>query len=81
MNLYAVILCGGRGERFWPKSRRALPKQFISLFSRDSLTRETSTRIQPLCPPARQLFVAPAALFSSRWGATPHRPSASPPHT
>jgi mannose-1-phosphate guanylyltransferase len=64
MNLYAVILCGGRGERFWPKSRRALPKQFISLFSRDSLTRETSARIQPLCPPARQLFVAPSEFGS-----------------
>jgi mannose-1-phosphate guanylyltransferase len=60
MNLYAVILCGGRGERFWPKSRRALPKQFTALFSRGSLTQETSARIGPLCPPERQLFVAPA---------------------
>ena len=59
MSLHAVILCGGRGERFWPKSRRALPKQFIALFSRDSLTQETSARIRPLCPLARQLFVAP----------------------
>jgi len=60
VNLRAVILCGGRGERFWPKSRRALPKQFISLFSPGSLTLETSRRVLPLCPPARQLFVAPA---------------------
>jgi mannose-1-phosphate guanylyltransferase len=59
MNLYAVILCGGRGERFWPKSRRALPKQFITLFGRQSLTQETSARVLPLCPPKRQLFVAP----------------------
>jgi len=64
MSLYAVILCGGRGERFWPKSRRALPKQFVALFSRDSLTRETSARIGPLCPPERQLFVAPAEFSS-----------------
>jgi mannose-1-phosphate guanylyltransferase len=60
MNLYSVVLCGGRGERFWPKSRRALPKQFITLFGRQSLTQETSTRVLPLCPPERQLFVAPA---------------------
>ncbi len=60
MNLYAVILCGGRGERFWPKSRRSLPKQFITLFGRDSLTQETSERVRPLCPAGRQLFVAPA---------------------
>ena len=60
MNLYAVVLCGGRGERFWPKSRRALPKQFITLFGRESLTQETSARVLPLCPATRQLFVAPA---------------------
>jgi len=59
MSLHAVILCGGRGERFWPKSRRVQPKQFIALFSRGSLTQETSARIRPLCPPERQLFVAP----------------------
>ncbi len=64
MSLYAVILCGGRGERFWPKSRRVLPKQFIALFSRGSLTQETSARIGPLCPPERQLFVAPAEFGS-----------------
>lgn len=64
MSMHAVILCGGRGERFWPKSRRALPKQFISLFSQDSLTLETSRRILPLCPPGRQLFVAPAEFES-----------------
>lgn len=27
----AVIMAGGRGERFWPRSRKALPKQFLSL--------------------------------------------------
>ncbi|MBM3315784.1 mannose-1-phosphate guanyltransferase [candidate division WOR-3 bacterium] len=60
MRLYAVILCGGRGERFWPKSRRGLPKQFIRLFGPKSLTEQTSERIAPLCPAGRQLFVAPA---------------------
>ncbi len=60
MKLHAVILCGGRGERFWPKSRRALPKQFITLFSSESLTQETSDRVRPFCPTAHQLFVAPA---------------------
>jgi mannose-1-phosphate guanylyltransferase len=64
MSLHAVILCGGRGERFWPKSRRALPKQFIALFGRQSLTQETSTRVLPLCPPEHQLFVAPAEFES-----------------
>lgn len=59
-NLYAVILCGGKGERFWPKSRANLPKQFVTLFGKHSLTKETSERIKKLCPLNRQLFVAPS---------------------
>ncbi|MDO4269089.1 MAG: mannose-1-phosphate guanylyltransferase, partial [Eubacteriales bacterium] len=31
MKKTALIMAGGRGERFWPKSRRSLPKQFLSL--------------------------------------------------
>ena len=27
----ALIMAGGRGERFWPRSRKDLPKQFLSL--------------------------------------------------
>lgn len=59
-NLYAVILCGGKGERFWPKSRTNLPKQFVPIFGKHSLTKATSERIKKLCPLNRQLFVAPA---------------------
>jgi len=31
MNITALIMAGGRGERFWPKSRKIMPKQFLSL--------------------------------------------------
>lgn len=31
MRKTALIMAGGRGERFWPKSRKNLPKQFLSL--------------------------------------------------
>lgn len=60
MKLYAAVLCGGKGERFWPRSRMSNPKQFIPMVGRNSLTQETSTRIKPLCPVSRQLFVTPA---------------------
>ncbi len=60
MSLHAVIMCGGRGERFWPRSRRSRPKQFITLFGDRSLTRQTSDRVASLCPLERQYFVAPA---------------------
>lgn len=62
MKLYAVILCGGRGERFWPRSRRALPKQFISLFGGQTMLQATSARLAGICPRERQVFVAPAGL-------------------
>lgn len=31
MKVVAVIMAGGKGERFWPRSRRTMPKQFLSL--------------------------------------------------
>ncbi len=31
MKKTALIMAGGRGERFWPRSRKNLPKQFLSL--------------------------------------------------
>ena len=31
MRTTALIMAGGRGERFWPRSRKHLPKQFLSL--------------------------------------------------
>ena len=31
MKITAVIMAGGKGERFWPKSRSSYPKQFLSL--------------------------------------------------
>lgn len=64
MKLYAVILCGGRGERFWPRSRRSRPKQFLNLFGRFSLTRQTSERMRGLCPRSRHVFVAPPEFRS-----------------
>ena len=40
MKITAVIMAGGRGERFWPKSRNGYPKQFLSL------TKDGETMIQ-----------------------------------
>ncbi len=48
--LFAVIMAGGSGTRFWPLSRAALPKQFLSLTSKNSLLEETAKRISTLVP-------------------------------
>ncbi len=44
MNLTAVIMSGGWGERLWPFSRRDLPKQFLPLLNGHSLLQETARR-------------------------------------
>lgn len=47
----ALIMAGGRGERFWPKSRTNLPKQFLSLTDDGkTMIQLTVERILPLVP-------------------------------
>lgn len=50
MPLFALIMAGGEGKRFWPLSRKDRPKQFLSLIGRKSLLSETVERILPLVP-------------------------------
>lgn len=45
-DLYVVILAGGSGTRFWPASRSALPKQFLSLVGNKTMLQETLSRVQ-----------------------------------
>lgn len=40
-----IILAGGSGSRLWPKSRLAMPKQFLPLISKDSLLQDTLKRL------------------------------------
>ena len=53
---YAVILAGGRGERFWPMSRRAKPKPFVSLFGGKPLLRHAVERLEGVVP-ADHIFI------------------------
>ena len=45
-NLLAVILSGGSGTRFWPLSKKTLPKQYLSLFGGRTLVQETVDRLE-----------------------------------
>lgn len=49
-HLWAVILAGGIGSRFWPASTPARPKQLLPLASDQPLIHETIERITPLVP-------------------------------
>ena len=55
--LYAVIMAGGIGSRFWPQSRKARPKQFVDVFGDGTLIQNTLGRLQGLVPPERCLVV------------------------
>ena len=58
--LYAVIMAGGRGERFWPLGRRSRPKQFLPLLSEKSMLETTVLRLFPLFEAKRVLVVTSA---------------------
>lgn len=46
-----VLLAGGRGTRFWPRSRMRTPKQLLNIVGRETMLRETIARLHPLIPP------------------------------
>ncbi|MEM7165458.1 MAG: mannose-1-phosphate guanylyltransferase [Planctomycetota bacterium] len=48
--LHVLVLAGGSGTRFWPQSRRSVPKQFLPLAGEDSLLAETVARVDGLVP-------------------------------
>lgn len=55
--IYALILAGGSGERFWPLSRRTRPKQLLPLVSKRTLLEETVARLEGLVPRERILVL------------------------
>ncbi len=55
--LNAVIIAGGRGERFWPRSRFHKPKQLHAITGPETMLQMTVRRIQPLIPLERVYVV------------------------
>jgi mannose-1-phosphate guanylyltransferase len=55
--LHAVIMAGGSGTRFWPKSRRNRPKQLLTLHGESSMLQQTVERIAPLVAPDRTWII------------------------
>jgi mannose-1-phosphate guanylyltransferase len=59
---HGLILAGGRGTRFWPRSRRLRPKQLLPFLSERSLLQETVERLRPVIPPERLWILTNEAL-------------------
>lgn len=64
MEQFAIILAGGRGERFWPASRYLRPKQLLRLISEKTMLEETISRVEGFIPPENVLIVTGAHLKS-----------------
>ncbi len=62
MKKYALVLAGGKGERFWPWSRSSEPKQFLTLTGTRSLIQQTWDRLQKFFAP-ENIFVATGQSF------------------
>jgi mannose-1-phosphate guanylyltransferase len=53
LSVHAVILAGGRGTRFWPRSRTRTPKQLINIVGKATMLQQTVSRLRPLVPADR----------------------------
>src|SRR5918993_5419146 len=52
-NYYGLILAGGRGTRFWPRSRRSRSKQVLNFLGDRTLIQQTVDRLSAVIPPER----------------------------
>ena len=71
---YAVILAGGRGERFWPLSTSKRPKQLLNLVGEGTLLAQAVNRLAGLIPPERVLVITNADLVEASCAAAPMLP-------
>ena len=62
-NLYAIILAGGAGTRFWPMSRAKMPKQFLNIIGPKTFLQMTLARIQSKISP-KNIFIVTSAMYA-----------------
>jgi mannose-1-phosphate guanylyltransferase len=60
LSAHAVILAGGRGTRFWPRSRMHTPKQLLNIVGKSTMLQQTVERLRPLIPADRMWSVTNA---------------------
>jgi len=59
--LHAMIMAGGGGTRFWPRSRAKKPKQFLTLVGERTLLQQTLDRVESLVPAEKSWVITSAA--------------------
>ena len=76
-DIFAVILAGGKGERFWPLSTARRPKQFLALAGDKPLLSMAVDRLAGLIPTERVLVITSADLAGAAREAAPQVPAAN----
>jgi mannose-1-phosphate guanylyltransferase len=61
LEAHAVILAGGRGTRFWPRSRARAPKQLLNIIGRETMLQQAVSRIEPVVGAGRLWVVTQTA--------------------
>ena len=74
--LHAMIMAGGGGTRFWPRSRNARPKQFLNFRGERSLLQGTFDRISAVVPPERIWVITGEAYVAESIEQLPELPQA-----
>jgi mannose-1-phosphate guanylyltransferase len=71
---YAVIMAGGKGERFWPLSTSKHPKQLLALVGDKALIAQAVERLDGLISPENVFVVTNADLVEATRNAAPMLP-------
>jgi mannose-1-phosphate guanylyltransferase len=75
--LHAIIMAGGSGTRFWPKSRRDRPKQLLRLAGGATMLQQTVARIEPLVARDRVMIITGADQAAATRDQLPEIPAAN----
>src|SRR5262245_61082039 len=59
--LHTMVMAGGGGTRFWPRSRKHRPKQFLALGGDRTLLQQAYDRLEAVAPPERAWVITSAA--------------------
>lgn len=73
-DMIAVVMAGGRGTRFWPRSRGHRPKQFLAMVGSETLLHQTVARLKPRFPDSHIYIVTTEDLAAETRRMLPQLP-------